>query len=119
MDGADCWGLYALILAREAGAPVVDLAGMDRVRPSSIRRVIADQAEQGEWVRVDGEVRQFDCVVTTIPASGVFRDAPMHVGCALGDGRMLQTSSARGPEIVQLSDVAASVWGVFRPKALA
>jgi hypothetical protein len=131
-DGADCWGLYALILAEEAGIAYPEVAA--RTDLHEIRHTIAAHIARGPWITLwtaDGGApldpsmpAMFDCLVMTARVGsmdGVFRRAGLHVACALGDGRLLQSEKLYGPHVMAIDDdrVRARVLGVYRPAALA
>lgn len=116
--GADCFGLYLLVLAREAGVRLADhdvSYGRDAV--AVVTRIEAEIAA-GRWLRVEAPAR-FDAVWMTghiRTAAGVVR-GDVHIGVALGDGRVLHTESQTGPQIMRLDDprVARRIRGFYRP----
>lgn len=118
-EGADCWGLYALILMTEAGIGYPDIEASDRLSPASIGATVANQIARGAWIETPlAAIAALDCVVLRAPGLGAAAGA--HVGCAIGGGRLIETSRALGPHVAALADrrVAGRIAGVFRPAAL-
>lgn len=121
-DGCNCLGLYALILANEAGSHL-DLpalsAGEDVGR---LAERVAAEIGGGAWRlvargsgrEVKGRARLFDAIEMTVLDRG---RAPLHVGCALGDGMMIHTERSTGPRCLPMSHPAVSrrIVAVWRP----
>src|SRR5690606_36967026 len=82
------------------------------------------------WITVavgDGSVakpvaRLFDAVVMSghIRTGNRVVRGDVHIGCALGDGRVLHTEPVTGPQIMALDDprIIKRVKGVYRPQVL-
>ena len=130
--GADCLGLYLLVLATECRLLIADhdvSYGLDAVavaarmdgeiacgRWREIARgdgkIVKSVAGRFDAIRMSGHVRLPDCRVVR---------GDVHMGVALGDGRVLHTEPPAGPQIVALDDprIVKRVKGVYRPKILA
>lgn len=131
MSGADCFGLYALVLARECGVAIDDQPVSYGADAGAVVCRVADEIASGRWLTVaagdgaavKGLARRFDAVVMTghIRAGGRVIRGEVHMGCALGDGRVLHTEPGTGPQIMALDDprIVKRVTGVYRPAALA
>lgn len=132
--GADCWGLYALVLAEEAGLSFPDIFVGADLGLNAMRHLIAGHIAGGAWVEVWSATSgvpldpalpaQFDGLAMTIVVAsmdGPLRRAPLHIGCALGDGRLFHTERAYGPHVVAIADsrIESRIKGVYRPAALA
>lgn len=127
-DGADCMGLYALILATEAGHRLPDWGvSYDRDPAAVTAHVVADLAS-GRWRRVDGAPQRFDGVLMAAPvrtAAGMGR-ADLHIGCVTAPGPsgaggwMIHTEQPAGVRLVRIADpsVAARIRGFYRPAGL-
>lgn len=130
MRGADCFGLYALILALEAGVCIGKCDVSYGTDPEAVVRHVADEIASGRWLTVavgDGAVakpvaRLFDAVVMSghIRTGNRVVRGDVHIGCALGDGRVLHTEPVTGPQIMALDDprIIKRVKGVYRPQVL-
>jgi cell wall-associated NlpC family hydrolase len=123
--GADCLGLYALILTHEACAEFPEFAVSVGADPKAALAAIESQVlSVHRWQRIYGEPKsfaeKFDCVRMTghaRGADGVVRRSDIHLGCALGNGKVIHTEDARGPRVVALDDpaIVKRVVGVYRP----
>lgn len=124
-SGADCLGLYALVLANEAATQLPDFSvSLKADARGTLAAIEAQVLSVHRWRRIYGEpkdvARKFDCVRMTGHArgeDGIVRRSDIHLGCATGEGKVLHTEDARGPRIVPLdsSAVAKRVVGVYRP----
>lgn len=123
--GADCLGLYTLILAHEAMAAVPDFAVSVGTDPRAVLSAIEEQVlSVHRWRRIYGEPKQvaekFDCVRMSGHArgeDGIVRRSDIHLGCAIGGGKLIHTEDARGPRIVAFDDkaIVKRIVGVYRP----
>lgn len=125
----DCWGLYRLIVGEVRGIWLSEFEGHEE--PLRIARTAAREASGNGWVSVPaGEEQPFDAVLMT----GLLGDgrgtlaAPIHVGCVLDAGRMIDIEEVGGvmvrtfrntPTLRATPDVANRVRGIFRPAVLA
>lgn len=126
----DCWGLYRLIVGETTGIWLSEFAGTGDLRDAA--RVAAAEAADGlGWVPVAaGAERELDAVLMR----GIVRDgtrvttAPVHVGCVIGEGRMIDIEEVGGvrlrafrntARVSARPEVANRVVGVYRPRALA
>lgn len=125
----DCWGLYRLIVGEITGCWLSEFEGHDE--PMRIARTAAREAGAPSWVRVPpGEERALDAVLMTRLA-GAGRGtlmAPIHVGCVVEPGRMIDIEATGGVKVRVFRtttrlraapDVANRVRGIFRPAVLA
>lgn len=123
--GADCLGLYALILTHEACIAFPKFAVSVGVDPRrALAAIEAQVLTVHRWQRVYGQPKQvsekFDCVRMTghaRGADGIVRRSDIHLGCALGNGKVIHTEDSRGPRIIALDDpaIVKRVVGVYRP----
>lgn len=105
--GADCYGLYSLVLAEEAGLAMPVKAERYDVDPRAVAAAVSAALARGEWLRVAGEPRQFDAAVMT-GIHGLGRGAlraELHVGCVIEGRKILHTEEHTGPRIVDVDDV--------------
>jgi len=128
--GADCLGLYLLVLATECDKRPGDHdVSYARDAAAVVARMDAEIAA-GRWLTVavgdgravKGAARRFDAVRMTghiRTGAGVVR-GDVHMGVALGDGRVLHTESGAGPQILAIDDprILKRVVGVYRPAVL-
>jgi len=125
----DCWGLYRLIVGEITGLWLSEFAGHEE--PMRIARTAAREADAPSWVRVaPGDERGLDAVLMT-GLAGEGRGtlmAPIHVGCVLEPGRMIDIEETGGVKVRVFRtttrlratpDVANRVRGIFRPAVLA
>lgn len=130
-DGADCLGLYLLVLATERGVALPDhdvsygrdaLAVVGRVEAeiaSGAWRLVA----AGDGAAVKRQGRAFDAVRMTghvrLPSGELVR-GDVHIGVVVGDGRVLHTEPSTGPHVLALDDprIAKRVKGIYRPAVL-
>jgi cell wall-associated NlpC family hydrolase len=126
----DCWGLYRLIVGEQLGVWLEDYAGTEELRAAA--RVAKSEASNWRsWVPVPaGEERPLDLVLLTglITAAGTVHAAPVHVGCVLEPGRMIDIEETTGvmvrayrstSRVRASASVANRVRGIFRPAVLA
>lgn len=120
-DGADCFGLYALILATESGIAPPTFDGLSAAGDlNATLRAINGAIAAGLWQKIEGDpvkvAQRFDAILM----AGV-HGAPVHIGCAVGDGRVLHSERATGPRCVRLDDfkirgrITGPMRGVYRP----
>lgn len=123
-SGCNCLGLYALILAREAQVDI-GIALDARATLTDLADRVAAALATGRWTMVatgDGaavrhKARMFDAIEMTVPEAG---RAPLHIGCALGDGMMIHTERGAGPRCLPIDhrSVARRIVAVWRPHGL-
>lgn len=125
----DCWGLYRLIVQARARVWLGEFSGVES--PMAIARTMADETTGPNWVPVlFGEERELDMVMMrgAIGRGRAARPAPLHVGCVIAPGRMIDIEEVTGVMIRNYRDTAYSsalptvaqrVTGIFRPIALA
>lgn len=105
--GLDCWGLYRAIVARAAGVDL-DEHG-DVVAHASVARRLAAERREAHWRPIEaGDERTFDLVLMT---GLVDRDrrlvaAPLHVGCVIEPGSMIDTEETTGVMVRAYRDTA-------------
>lgn len=126
----DCWGLYRLLVGELRGVWLAEFDG--NVEPLRIARTASrEAADGGSWVAVPaGEERPLDAVLMT----GLLGEgrgtlaAPIHVGCVLEAGRMIDIEEVGGVRVRTFRttaklraapEVANRVRGIFRPAVLA
>lgn len=126
----DCWGLYRLIVGETAGVWLAEFAGTEDLR-NAVRVARQEAADGLEWLPVAaGTERPLDAVLMR----GIFCDgsrvtaAPVHVGCVVEPGRMLDIEEVGGvrlrafrstARVLARPDVANRVLGLYRPQVLA
>jgi cell wall-associated NlpC family hydrolase len=129
--GADCLGLYLLALATECGLSLDDhQVSYGRDADAVIARMDGEIAA-GRWLTVamgDGRAvkhagNRFDAVRMSGHvrlADGTVVRGDVHMGIALGDGRVLHTEPPAGPQIMALDDprIVKRVKGIYRPAVL-
>lgn len=122
-DGADCFGLYALVLATELGLAVPDphvAFGSHGAR--AVVHAFAAAVARGDWIEVDAP-QMFDAVrmLGFHTERGEARRSETHVGCYVGRGQVLHTELGTGPRIMSLADpeIAARRPNFVRPQILA
>lgn len=130
-SGCDCFGLYLLLLAQEAKLKLSDPGVSFGANPRAVSRAVEREIASGRWMRVaegDGRflksmARRFDCVVMTAHVELNHRlvSADLHIGCALGDGRVIHTEHGAGCQLAELDDpmINNRVRAVHRPYLLA
>lgn len=124
----DCWGLYRLIVGERCGVWLDEFGGVEG--KFEIARAMGTHSAAPGWLPVAaGQEREFDLVMMTgLAGSGRATMAvPMHVGCVVGEGMMLDIEEgsgvmlrpfrATGARAVAVG-VANRVTGVFRAAAL-
>lgn len=121
-SGCNCLGLYALILANEAGVTGVPALN---VRAENLAERVAAEIASGDWMlvargdssAVKHQAKMFDAIEMTVQDE---RRAPLHVGCAIGGGMMIHTERDLGPRCLPMDhrSVARRIVAVWRPKAL-
>lgn len=125
----DCWGLYRLIVGETTGIWLAEFAGVAELKRTA--GVVRDEQVGGDWRPVAaGAERALDLVLMR----GIVRDgsrvtaAPVHVGCVIEEGRMIDIEEVGGVRIRAFRDtarvsarpdVANRVVQIFRPGALA
>lgn len=120
--GCNCLGLYALILANEAMVSI-GVALDARAEVGDLAEQVAAELATGRWrliARGDGaavkaSAKMFDAIEMKVPEA-----ATLHIGCALGDGRMIHTERGIGPRCLPLDHraVRSRIVAVWRPLAL-
>lgn len=129
-DGCDCAGLYALIVAHEAGwsIPVPDCGAASD--PAHAIAMVGAEIAAGRWRKIEGAPKQvaqkFDAVLMSgvVVSNGTARRADIHIGCATGDGRLIHIEAGRGPRYLPLDDpdirrrITRPVHGIYRPAFL-
>lgn len=134
MAGADCFGLYLLILRYAARLEIERHPGLSAMRQpkramAAIEAAIAAGAWRKVWTPGDsvhpGAVAQrFDAVLLRAHVrrrDGAVVAAPLHIGCATGVGQVIHTESGIGPRCDAFDDpmLKPRLRGVFRPQGLA
>ncbi|WP_333822867.1 NlpC/P60 family protein [Pinisolibacter sp.] len=127
--GLDCWGLYRAIVAEAAGV-VLDEHGGLGAYPAIARR-LTDEAAAAGWRRIEpGAERPLDLVLMTglvRGGDGRTRSAPLHVGCVVMPGLMIDTEETTGVMVRAFRDTALRralptvtprLLGLHRPAAL-
>lgn len=128
--GADCMGLYILILAHEAKIAIDDPGVSFGSDPRAVMRTVESELHSGNWMTVaDGDgamvkphAKLFDIVLMSahVRTGRDVTKSDLHMGCALGNGFMIHTEAGSGAQYVALDDldVCGRVKAVLRPKAL-
>jgi cell wall-associated NlpC family hydrolase len=131
--GADCLGLYLLVLATELSMRLDGHADVSWGRDAGavVARMDGEIAA-GRWVAIaEGDGRAMRCAGQRFDAirmaghirltDGQVIRGDVHMGVALGDGRVLHTEPGIGPQILAIDDprIVKRVRGVYRPAALA
>jgi hypothetical protein len=122
MRGADCLGIVALVLEREARAALTDLGvgWSDGIDAIALR--VQEAIATGEFIRLGqgAAAARFDLVqMTNIFPGG--QKGELHVGIATGAGMVLHSERPHGPKHQRLDDPAlrGRVVAFWRLKALA
>lgn len=120
--GADCFGLYALILAHELGLAVPDPdVSFSKDGARAVLHAFAAGVARGEWIEV-ATPRIFDAVRMTgvHVLRGQAAKSESHLGCYDGMGRVLHTELNTGPRLMPLDDpeIKGRFRGFFRPAVL-
>lgn len=130
-SGADCFGLYLLILAGETRAHIADPGVSSGSDQAAVVRAIEVEIASGRWIAiatgngadVKDLARCFDAVIMTAHLRQGLRvvKSELHIGCALGDGMVVHTEEGAGCQVTPLDDPAIinRVTSVYRPRALA
>lgn len=118
----DCWGLYRLIVGEVTGIWLGEFDGA--VAPLTIARTAKREASEGGWLPVaPGDERPLDAVLMTglFSAPRSIHAAPIHVGCVVAPGRMIDIEETAGVRVrdFRTGPIANRVRGIFRPEALA
>lgn len=124
----DCWGLYRLIVGETTGIWLAEFAGVAELKRTA--GVVRSEQVGGDWRPVaPGAELALDLVLMR----GILRDgsrvtaAPVHIGCVIGEGRMIDIEEVVGvrvrafrstARVTARPDVANRVVGLFRPGAL-
>jgi cell wall-associated NlpC family hydrolase len=84
-DGADCWGLVAMVMREQFSIALPDYPGAAWMPAGDARAIGAEAAAYAARFRrlAAGEERPGDAVLIRM------RGAPLHVGLVVGDGWML------------------------------
>lgn len=127
--GLDCWGLYRLIVRDATGVELGEHG--DIASYPDIARVLGAARRASSWRRIDpAEERPLDLVLMTglVRASdGRLRSAPLHVGCVIEPGLMIDIEETTGVMVRPFRDtarraalptVAPRFLGVWRHAAL-
>lgn len=129
-DGCDCFGLYMLILANEAGVALGEPDASHGINAKVAAGKIEAACISGEWFEVargDGRAvksaaQKFDVVLMSahVQVGMAVIASDLHIGVALGKGKMIHTEYPMGCSWVSLvaDDVVGRVKAVYRPKAL-
>lgn len=127
LSGADCAGLYGLIVGHEAGE-LVQLPRCDAARdPERAARIIELEIITGHWRKIEGDpkrvARKFDAILMQgVTLAGDAAD--IHIGCATGEGTVVHMEMGIGVRHVPLDDpdivrrIRTSRHGVYRPAFL-
>lgn len=128
--GCDCFGLYMLMLANEAGVALGEPDASRGVNAKIAAGKIEAACISGEWFEVargDGRAvkksaQKFDVVLMSahVQVGMAVIASDLHIGVALGKGKMIHTEHPMGCAFVSLddADVSTRVKAVYRPKAL-
>lgn len=123
----DCYGLYRLIVGEQLGIWLDEFGGVES--RFSIARTMAVADDLG-WVPVQaGDERPFDLVMMrgVVGEGRAARSAPLHVGCVIEPGRMIDIEETTGVMVrayrnterfSAMPTVLNRVTGLFRPVAL-
>lgn len=126
-EGADCFGLYAIILTERVGLVLPDYEESWGKGADGILQRIATEIATGNWLKIEGDpvkvARELDCVRLTGHAKGsdgIVRRAAVHLGCAIGNGKVIHSEDVRGPRITHMGDssICRRIEGVYRLKSL-
>ena len=112
IEGADCWGLYCLVMADAHGISLPSYAGAlcDRER-AQIEELMSDEFSKPIWHRVE-VVQPFDLLRFKMGAYA------SHVGCAVDSSHMLHSEMRGSSAIVSLSEWRGRLTGIYRHEAL-
>ena len=124
----DCWGLYRLIVGETAGMWLAEFAGVAELRRTA--GVVRDELVGGGWLPVAaGDERALDLVLMRgiVCHGSRVTAAPVHVGCVVEPGKMLDIEEVGGvrvrafrstARVLARPDVANRVLGLYRPQVL-
>jgi len=125
----DCYGLYRLIVGERLGVWIDEFGGVET--PYAIARTMASGGTRPGWLTVAaGDERPFDMVMMrgVVGEGRAARSAPLHVGCVIEPGRMIDIEETTGVMVRAYRDTARfsalptvvnRVTGLFRPAVLA
>lgn len=128
--GCDCFGLYMLMLANEAGVALGEPDASHGVNAKVAAGKIEAATISGDWIEVargNGAVvkrlaQKFDCVLMTahVHVGMAVVASELHIGVALGKGKMIHTEYPAGCDWRSIDDetVVNRVRAIYRPKAL-
>lgn len=127
--GLDCWGLYRAIVV-EVGGVLLDEHG-DVVAHPPIARRLAAERRASHWREIEaGGEHPLDLVLMTglvTGPEGRTHAAPLHVGCVIEPGLMIDTEETTGVMVRAFRDttrrralptVAPRLLGLYRHAAL-
>jgi hypothetical protein len=129
-NGVDCQGGYMLLLANEKHVALPEPGVSYGKDPKAVRSYIEAQMHSGEWeliaegngAAVKDKAVRFDLVVmsATVRVGASVIKSDVHVGCALGDGKLIHWEQDVGATVLRLDDpdIINRVKAVYRPKAL-
>lgn len=130
-DGADCFGLYLLLVTHEAKLALSDPGVSYGTNPNAVLRAIEAEIASGRWAliaegngaAVKSAAMPFDLVKMSahLQAGSRVINSDLHIGCALGGGMLIHTEAPAGPQYCAMDepDIINRVKAVYRPRILA
>ena len=121
-DGADCFGLCALVSLHEAHIAIADPGVSLQTGKRATIEVFAAELAIGHWFKIEMP-QTFDWVVMTgftIDGGKAVRHAELHCGIMIDEKMMLHTEAHCGPRIVAIDDseITHRIRYFCRPAAL-
>jgi len=121
--GIDCWGLHRLIYAEQLGVDLPSHGDMETEDLIAVAKRIDEVKAQGDWIRVQGEPREFDAVMMSgRRLLGQPRTrTDIHVGTHAGRGRLIHVERLTDSVCIPLShpSVRFRILGFLRHRTLA